>query len=97
MLGPTDRAAVHRLDVDEAGLAEPVEVEAHGVGVEPEALGEVLGRQGRGGPGELPVHGVAGLVAERLEHRELVGLTGHALDGTRRGHIFKVEACINQG
>ena len=35
MLGPPDGAPVHRLDVDEAGLPEPLEVEAHGVGVEP--------------------------------------------------------------
>ena len=72
MLGPPDGAAVHGLDVDQAGLAEPLEVQADGVGVEPEALGEVLGRQGGGGAGQLPVHRVAGLVAQCLEHGELV-------------------------
>ena len=77
MLGPPDRAPVHRLDVDQAGLAQPLEVEADGVGVEAEPLGEVLGREGRGRAGQLPVHRVPRLVAQRLQHRELVGLTGH--------------------
>ena len=79
VLGPADGAAVDGLDVDEAGLAEALEVEAHGVGVQPEAR--------RRGPGPTAaaverasssVHGVAGLVAEGLEHRELVRLRGTA-------------------
>ena len=80
MLGPPDRAPPHRLDVDEAGLAEPLEVEADGVGVERQPLGQVLRRQGGGGAGQLPVHGESRLVSERFQHRELVGrvgLTGH--------------------
>ena len=98
MLGPPDRAAVHGLDVDQAGLAQPLEVQPHGVGVEAEALGEVLGRQRGGRAGQLPVHRVAGLVAEGLEHRELslrIALV-HELDGTRRRAYFQDVACINQ-
>ena len=72
-----DRAAMHRLDVDQAGLAQPLEMEPHGVRVQAEPLGEVLGGQRRGGAGELAVHGEARLVAERLEHSELVGRSGH--------------------
>ena len=68
MLGPTDGAPVDGFDVDQAGLAEAVEVEAHGVGVDAERLGEVLGRQRRGGARQLLVHRVAGVVAEGLEH-----------------------------
>ena len=72
VLRPAHGAAVDRLDVDQPRLAEPLEVEAHRVGVDPQALGEV-GRRERGGrTRELLVHGVAGLVAQRLEHRELV-------------------------
>jgi hypothetical protein len=88
VLGPSDRAAVDGLDIDEAGIAQPVEVQAHRVGVQPEAVGEILGRHGRCRPGEFLVHGVAGLVAQRLEHRELV----HDLTVAASGHIFKIEA-----
>ncbi len=88
VLGPADGAAVHRLDVDEPGVAEAVEVEPHGVRVQPEAVGEVLGRHGRSRPGELLVHGVAGLVTQCFEHRELI----HDLTVAACGHIFKTEA-----
>ena len=71
MLGPADGAAVDGLDVDQARLAEALEVEAHGVGVEAEAVGELRApTAGAVERRELPVHGEAGLVAERLEHRE---------------------------
>ena len=91
VLGPPDGAAVHRLDVDEAGLPEALEVEAHGVGVEPEPLGEILRRERGGGAGELAVHRVPRLVAERLEHCELVRLSRPScLTVARPGHIFKV-------
>ena len=43
VLRPADGAAVHGLDVDEAGLAQALEVQAHGVGVQAEAVGELLG------------------------------------------------------
>ena len=88
VLGPTDSAAVHRLDVDETSIVEPVEVEPHGVRVQSEAVGKVLCRHGRGRPGELLVHGVAGLVAQCLEHRQLI----HDLTVAACGHIFKTEA-----
>ena len=74
MLRAPDGAPVDRLGVDEAGLAEAIEVEPHGVGVDAERVGEVLGRQRGGRAGELLVHRVPGLVAERLQHRELVEL-----------------------
>ncbi len=77
VLRTSDRAASHRLDVDEAGLTEPLEVQSHRVGVEPEPLGKILRRERRGRACELPVHREAGLVAERLQNGELVGLTGH--------------------
>jgi hypothetical protein len=88
VLRAADGAAVHRFDVDQSGIAEAVEVEPHGVRVQPEAVGEVLGGHRRGGPGELLVHGVAGLVAQRLEHGELI----HDLTVAAGGHIFKTEA-----
>jgi hypothetical protein len=77
VLRATDGAAVHGFDVDEARLAEPVEVEPDGVGVDAERLGKILRRQSRGRPGELLIHGVPGLVAQRLEHCELVDGFGH--------------------
>ena len=94
MLRAPDRAAVHRLDVDQAGLAHALEVQAHGVGVEAEPLGELRRDERAVEPGELAYMRVAGLVAERLEHREggfMLRLTVPAA-----GHIFKVEACFIQ-
>ena len=85
--GPADGAAVHRLDVDEAGLAQAVEVQADGVGVQAERVGELVRGAAARRAGELAIHREARLVAERLEHRQQV----HFLDGTSRiGHIFKV-------
>ena len=61
------------LDVDQAGFAQALEVEAHGVGVQAERVGEILARRAASVErGQLAVHRVARLVAERLEHRELV-------------------------
>ena len=90
MLGASDGAPVDRLDVDQARLAEAFQVEAHRVGVDTERLGEVLGRQRRGRAGQLLVHRVPGLVAERLEDRELVELRHRGLTVAVAGHIFKV-------
>src|SRR6266540_2667262 len=53
VLRATDGAAVHGLDVDEAGVPEPLEVEADRVGVDAERVGEVLRRERRRGAGEL--------------------------------------------
>lgn len=80
------------IDVDQAGFAEAVEVQPDRIRVEPEAVSEVLGRHGRGGAGELLVHCVPSLVAQRLEHRELV----HNLTVAAFGHIFKIEAVFIQ-
>ena len=77
VLRTANRPAVYRLDVDETGLAQPLEVQTDGVGVESEPLGEILGREGGGGARELAVHREARLVAEGLQHRELVGRSGH--------------------
>ncbi len=98
MLGPPHRPAVDRLDVDQADLAQPLEVEAHGVGVDAEALGEIRGRQRGGRAGQLLVHRVAGLVAQGLEDRELPFRIApvHELDGTFRGAYFQDVACIYQ-
>ena len=53
VLGTPDRATAHRLDIDQARFAEPLEVEADGVRVEREPLGEILRGQRRGRAGEL--------------------------------------------
>ena len=45
MLRTPDGAAVHGLDVDDADLTEALEMEAHGVRVHAEAVGEILGGQ----------------------------------------------------
>ena len=96
VLGPADRPAVDRLDVDQADLAQALQVQAHGVGVDAEALCQLRRRERGGGAGELLVHRVAGLVAERLEHRQLMlGFTPvHVLDGTRHRAYFQDVACI---
>ena len=47
MLRAADRAAVDGLGVDEADLAEPVEVQPDRVRVQAEPVGELLGRQRR--------------------------------------------------
>ena len=75
VLGPTDRAAVDRLDVDQARLPQPLEVQADGVGVQAERIGEVLGGERRGRGGQLAVHREARLVAQGLEDLELHRLT----------------------
>ncbi len=85
VLGPAHGAAADDLDVDEPGLAEPFEMEAHGVRVESEAVGKVLRGLRRGGRAQLTVDGVAGLVAQRLEDGQLVHDTTVAL----RPRIFK--------
>ncbi len=98
MLRPPDGAAVDGLDVDQTDLAEPLEVEPHGVGVDAEPLGEI-GRRERGGRArQLLVHRVAGLVAQGLEHGELPRrfTPVHGLDRTRRRAYFQDVACINQ-
>jgi len=79
---------VHGLDVDEVGVAEALEMEANGVRMKAEAVGEVVGRQRRGRSGELSVEGEAGLVAERFENSELIH-SGLRLTVAPDGHIFK--------
>ena len=68
--------------VEEAHLAHPIEVRAHGVGVEPERVGDLGGGQRGGRAGELEVDRVAGVVAERLQQLEPrrgdLGVVGHA-------------------
>ena len=54
VLGPADGAAVDGLDVDQADLAQPLEVQAHGVGVDAEALGEVRRPRARRSSGPAP-------------------------------------------
>ncbi len=75
VLGPTDGPAVDRLDVDEARLAQALQVEAHGVGVQAERVGEVLGGERRRRCGQLAVHREARLVAQGLQDLELHALT----------------------
>ena len=96
VLGTAHGAPVDRLDVDQADLAQPLEVQAHGVGVDAEALGEVRADSAAVERASSSVHRVAGLVAERLQHRELVGRIAlvHVLDGTRRRAYFQDVACI---
>ncbi len=75
MLGASDPTAVDRLDLEQAGVAQALEVQADGVRVQPERLGEVRGRARRRGSGQLPVERVAGLVAQGLQHLEVHALT----------------------
>src|SRR4051794_25780532 len=75
---------VHRLGLDEPRLAQPVEVETHRVGMEAEAVGEVLGGQRLRRRGELAVHRVPRLVAQRLEHGQI-----HAIDGSQPRAYFQ--------
>ena len=44
MLRAPDRAPVDRFDVDQAGLAQAFEMQAHGVGVDAEPVGELGAR-----------------------------------------------------
>ncbi len=98
MLRTTHRPTVDRLDVDEAHLAEAIQVEAHGVGVDPERFGEVVGRQRGRRAGQLFVHRVPGLVTQGLEDRQLLRRFAlvHGLDGTRPRAYFQDVACVNQ-
>ena len=75
VLRTADGAAVDDLDVDEARVLQPLEVQPHGVGVQVERVGEVAGAARRGRSGQLPVERVAGLVAEGLQHLEVHALT----------------------
>ena len=84
MLGPADGAAVHRLDVDQAGLAEPLEVEAHGVGVQAEAVGELLGRERRVDVASSRYIAYRVSSPRAFEHRQIHG----SLDGSRPPGIF---------
>ena len=68
MLRAADLAAGVRRDVEQADLAHPVEVGAHGVGVQAQQLGD-LGRDQRSRrAGQLQVDGVAGVVPEHPQH-----------------------------
>ena len=71
VLRSSDRPAVDGFGLDEPGVAEALEVQADGVRVQAERIGEFLGRQGRRGGGQLPVHRVPGLVAQGLEDLEI--------------------------
>ena len=77
VLGAAYGAAVHRLDVDQARLAQPLEVQPHRVRMEAEPFRKILRGEGIDGARELAVHGEARLVAERLQHRQLIGRSGH--------------------
>ena len=88
MLRASDGPAVYRFHVDQAGVPQAIQVEADRVGMKAEAIGEILCRHRCGRARQLFVHGVPGLVAQRLEHCELV----HDLTVAARGHIFKTEA-----
>ncbi len=84
VLGPADRAAVHGLDVDEAGFAQALEVEPDGVGVQAEAFGE-LGR------GERRRWSLRAPDTWRSASRRRVPSrppTGPFLDGTLQSGIF---------
>ena len=54
VLRTTDGAAVDGLDVDQSDLAQAVEVQADGVRVQPEAVGELLGRRAARSPRPAP-------------------------------------------
>jgi hypothetical protein len=90
MLGPPDGSSMHRLGVDEARLAEPLEVQSHGVGVDAEAIGELGGRQRGRRQRPLPIHGVAGLIGERLEDPEIQ----HRLDRTLDWAYFQARLVL---
>ncbi len=70
VLGPADAAPALGLDDEQSDVAHALQVGAHGVGVEPERLRHVGGRQRAGRPGQLQVDGVAGVVPKRLQQVE---------------------------
>ncbi len=70
VLRPTDLAATTDLHRDEAGVAHAIEVRTHGVRVEFDHVGDLGGREWLGGPRQLEVDGVAGVVTQRLEEVE---------------------------
>ena len=84
VLGTPDRAAVHGLDLDEAGFAQSLEVETHRVGVDAETVGQLARRQRGGRAGELLVHRKTRFIAQRFQDRQQV----HCLDGSGEPGIF---------
>ena len=71
MLRATDVTASADLHLEQAGLTHAFEVWTHGVGVQPERLGDVGRRQRSRRAGEFEVDRVPRVVAERLEQVEL--------------------------
>ena len=67
VLGPAHRAAVVGVDGEQPDLPHALEVGADGVGVQAQRLGHLGRGAGRGGPGQLQVDGVPGVVAQRLQ------------------------------
>ena len=70
VLRAADRALGVGDDVEEPDLPHPLEVGAHGVRVQGEALGDLGGGERRRRAGQLEVDGVARVVAERLQQLE---------------------------
>jgi hypothetical protein len=73
VLGTADRAPGVGLDVEQADVAHALEVGPDGVGVQVERLGDLGGGQRARRARQLQVDGVAGVVAQRLEHGEAGG------------------------
>ena len=89
VLRTPDRAAVDGFDVDDADLAQAFEMEAHGVGVDAQLIGEILCRQRPGRGRQLAVDGVTGLVGQRLEDRQL-----HDVDVSQVAAYFQDRYCF---
>lgn len=67
MLGPPDLTPGIGGDVEQTDLAHPVEVGAHGVGMEPEGVGDVGRDHGLRGARQLEIDRVSGVVTEHAQ------------------------------
>jgi hypothetical protein len=72
VLRTADGAAAYRFDFDQAGFSQLLEVQPDRVGVDAQAIGELVRAERVRRRRQLPIHRVAGLVAEGLEHGEHV-------------------------
>ena len=84
VLRSADPAAGAGTDLEKAELAHALEVRPHRVWVQVEQLGDLDGGPWGRGAGQLEVDPVAGVVTQRLEHGQLVGLHDCSLHGPRQ-------------
>ena len=94
VLGASDGSAMHSLDIDEIDVAQALEMQPYGVGVDAEAVGKVLCRQRRSRCRKLSIDRESSVVGECLEHRR-IHHPSHRNDGTRQAAYFQDRYCFN--